>query len=138
MKGKKLGPTKSAILEVLVSLQLKHGKSYCFPTQRKILELLKIYHGIDIHRRALNYHLADLVEAGLISRTRRIRKDRNGGLIFKSTLYFIKNLGYKVLDKIKLFGSKVEKWLISNSCNRSQRRAAAHGVLKFLPDGMSP
>jgi DNA-binding HxlR family transcriptional regulator len=129
MEKKGLGVTKRAIIEVLMSLQLKYGKAYCFPTQKKILELLKLYHGIEIQRRALNYHLADLVAQGLISRTRRIRKNIKGGLIFNSTLYFLKNLGYRFLEKIKHYGQKVEKWAMSNRANRAQRRLYREPVI---------
>lgn len=118
-----------------MSLQLKHGKSYCFPTQKKILQLLELYHGVIIKRRALNYHLADLVKTGLISRTRRIRKNPRGGLIFNSTLYFLRNLGYRFLEKIKHYGAKVEKWAMSNRMNRAQRRATGRGEVVMIPEG---
>ena len=136
MENKQLRETKAAIIHILMSLQLKHGKSYCFPTQKKILSLLHDYHGIDIKRRALNYHLRDLVEAGMITRTRRIRKNLKGGLIFNSTLYFLKNLSYRFLEKIKRYGQKIEIWAMSNQANRSQRRAAAKAGLTLIPDGV--
>jgi len=135
MENRALGITKAAIMHVLVSLQLKYGKAYCFPTQKTILALLKQCHGIDIQRRALNYHLRDLVALGMISRARRILKNPAGGLIFKSTLYFLKNLGYRFLEKIKHYGQKIEIWAMSNQANRSQRRAAAKGDLVLVPDG---
>lgn len=135
MEKKGLSVSKQAIMEVLVSLQLKYGKAYCFPTQKRILELLALYHGIKIKRRALNYHLAGLVKAGLISRTRRIRKNPRGGLIFNSTLYFLRNLGYRLLEKIKHYGEKVEKWAMSNRMNRAQRRATGRGEVVMIPEG---
>lgn len=138
MENQQLGITKAAIMHVLMSLQLKYGKAYCFPTQKTILALLLKCHQIDIQRRALNYHLRDLVNLGLITRTRRIRKNPAGGLIFNSTLYFLKNLGYRFLEKIKHYGQKIEIWAMSNQANRSQRRAAARGHLIMMPDGETP
>jgi hypothetical protein len=122
MREAKIGPTKQAIIEILVSLQLKYGKAYCFPTQKKILSLLEEFHGIKIQRRALNYALADLVAAGMISRVRRIKHSKTGEMIFKSTLYFIKQIGHKIISSIKKYGQKIYKWQAVCDLNRAQRR----------------
>jgi len=117
---KAFGKTKFAIMETLAALQMKYGKSYCFPTQYRLLELLKIHHKITISRRALNYALADLQEADLINRKRRIRKGSTGDMIFNSTLYFFKKAGYAFLNRIKRFGSLITSVFKSNRARRAE------------------
>jgi len=123
MENTRIGPTKAAIVEILVSLQLRYGKAYCFPTQKKILQLLEEYHGIKIQRRALNYALADLEAAHIISRKRRIKHSKTGEMIFKSSLYFIQKLGHIFISRIKKYGEKIFKWAENNNLNRKERRA---------------
>jgi repressor of nif and glnA expression len=135
MEVRELRETKAALMQILVSLQLKNGKAYCFPTQKTLLRLLKEFHGIDIQRRALNYHLRDLVDNQMITRTRRIRKNTKGGLIFNSTLYFLKNIGYRFLERIKRYGQKIDRWTTANQLNRAQRRVAARDKLELLQGG---
>jgi hypothetical protein len=130
----KVGPTKQAIIEILLSLQLRYGKAYCFPTQKKILELLELYHNIKIGRRALNYALADLTAAGMITRVRRIKHAKTGEMIFKSSLYFIQQAGHIFINTIKKYGEKIFKWIEINSLNRTQRRKIKSGDNFALPD----
>ena len=114
---KAFGKTKIAILETIAALQRKYGKSYCFPTQCRLLQLLKVHHKIDLSRRGLNYALRDLQDAGLIDRKRRIRKG-SAGLIFNSTLYFFKEAGYKFLNRIKRFGELIDSVFRGNKLRR--------------------
>ena len=117
----KYNKTKSAIIDILIALQRKHGKNYCFPTQIKLLELLATYHGIHIKRRALCYALADLCRDGIISRTRRIFKNKYGSLVFHSTLYFIRRAGYKLLNKFSNTLNRLSDWFIIQRQNQFLR-----------------
>ncbi|MBA7603964.1 hypothetical protein ES703_11082 [subsurface metagenome] len=85
------------ILATLNALNKKHGKLYCYPSQIKIMALMSIYQDTNIAIATLNRWLRDVDEKGYIKRTRRIRKDKRRGIMFKSTLYKITLVGYHAL-----------------------------------------
>jgi len=109
---------KRSLLLSLSHLMLRNGKRYCYPSQEKLCVILHKYYGSDLGRRALNYHLAYLVDSGYIRRTRRIRRDVSGKLLFASTLYFFRKRGYSLLAKIANTGKKLEKFFRSTSADR--------------------
>jgi repressor of nif and glnA expression len=133
---KKHGATKQAIIEVILNIQNRYGKQYCFPTQKKIIELLEKYHGIKIQRRALCYALAALEVEGLIVRKRRLAKGRFGELIFRSTLYFFSRAGHAFMAHVQKYSAKIAHWSLSGNLNREMRRAAKKGNLKFSTDSL--
>lgn len=63
----------------------KHGKNFSFAAQQTQLNLLKKFHNIDIQRRMLNYHLADLRAEGLIRTYRRTHRREDGTLCLLSS-----------------------------------------------------
>lgn len=75
------------IIEVLAGLACRYNKSYSFPSQDKILELLRRHTGRLMSRRTLNRHLAALERDGWIRRLRRHRRGQSGRLELHSTLY---------------------------------------------------
>lgn len=85
------------ILGTLNALNKKHRKLYCYPAQLTIMNLLALYHDTNIAIATLNRWLRDLEDKGYIKRTRRIRKDKRRGIMFKSTLYKITIKGYQAL-----------------------------------------
>jgi DNA-binding MarR family transcriptional regulator len=85
------------ILATLNAVNKKFGKLYCYPNQLTIISLLGRYHDTIIAIATLNRWLKDLEDKGYIKRTRRIRKDKRRGIMFKSTLYKITILGYHAL-----------------------------------------
>ena len=85
---------------VLNYLSHKNKKVYCYPSQEKILKLLKKYYGITIRRRQLNNVLAFLEKSKYIERKRRLKKTKEGKLVFNTTLYWIKKRAYSYLAKI--------------------------------------
>lgn len=105
------------VLSVLYQLNLKYQKNYCFPGQKKIIELMEEYQGIKRSIRTLNRWLRYMEDKKFIKRKRRIKKDLVEGIMFKSTLYKITYKGYKALwrcgvncyEKIKKFTEKQEK-----------------------------
>lgn len=53
-----------AVLDTLGGVAQKHGKPYCYPSQRSILGLLDVYHGVQVSRRTLNRWLGELEVEG--------------------------------------------------------------------------
>jgi len=104
----------SCILQTLLACQAKSGKRYCFPSQDKILELLKTHYGIERTRRWLNYRLRYLQDNGFIKRVRRIKRNGVGTLTFRSTLYFLTKKTFLFFSRLAGFlvrcGIKVRKW----------------------------
>lgn len=77
------------ILSILVGLANSFGKTYCIPSQEKILELLWKFHRARMSRRTLNRHLRSMEQQQMLIRTRRHKRDRHSarGWLMRSTLY---------------------------------------------------
>ena len=107
---------KEAIIFVLLGLARNHNKTYCFPSQRTILRLLKKFYQVTISRRHLNRILKILEAEGILERIRRLRKGIEGKIVFCSTLYKFKGKLFNLLFKMKnrlngLFSFfRVPKW----------------------------
>jgi hypothetical protein len=76
-----------AVVMSLLGVSKKHKKFYCWVSQKRLEELVEKYHAIGLSNRTLNRDLRWLEDNGYISRLRRIRVDKQGRLIFCSTLY---------------------------------------------------
>ena len=85
------------ILLVFHALNTRYKKDYCWPSQKKIIELLAKYRGIKKCRSTLNLWLGEIVKEKYIIRRRRIRRDPQRGMVFKSTMYKITRKGYYFL-----------------------------------------
>lgn len=114
------------ILAVLLGLNQKYNKLYCYPSQVKIMELLSVYQGVDIAIATLNRWLRDLEDKGYIIRVRRIKRDRVKGILFKSTLYKITLVGYHAL---KMTGVNV--WREIKAITEQGIRIGARALKKF-------
>ena len=77
------------IMETLAGLAGKFERTWCYPSQEKILQLLKRFTGRRLSRRHLNRHLHALVRDGLLRRIRRHVRERSGALRLRSTVYVI-------------------------------------------------
>lgn len=96
-----------SIFQTLIHLSTKYGKKYCYPSQDKIIELLKKYHSVEISRRSLNRWLRYLEDAGYFERRRRITKGDDDRFHFRSTIYIIKGKMFKLAYGFGvLFGNK--------------------------------
>ena len=84
-------------LVILGALMQKWSKHYCYPSQEKIVDLLKRRFHIVVSRRHINNVLALLDRQGYITRQRRITKNDDGNYSFGSTLYFLKSKGIRKL-----------------------------------------
>jgi hypothetical protein len=116
------------LLHALYAIAAKYGKSYCYPSQEKILELLKVHYDISISRRTLNRWLAFLEGEGYLFRTRRHSRGKDGQIHFQSTLYRFGKKALRLLKKIasplrKLLNSPVcQKWHNNSPSNRQVNR----------------
>ena len=95
------------LLTTLHGLMKYLDKGYCYPSQEKLLDLMKKKTGIDISRRTLNRWLRVVENHGLIVRKRRIKHDVRLGMLFKSTMYTITILGMWLLKRIGVGASEV-------------------------------
>ena len=76
-----------AVVMSLLGVAKKYKKFYCWVSQKRLEELIEKYHAIALSNRTLNRDLRWLEDNGYISRLRRIRVDKQGKLLFCSTLY---------------------------------------------------
>ena len=102
----------------LLGIAKKYHKFYCWVSQKRIEELLEKYHQFGISNRTLNRDLRWLEDNGYISRLRRIRVNKEGKLVFCSTLY--------------KFTGKLFNWL--NSMGNRVKRLFSHFRLPRLAD----
>lgn len=96
------------ILSIIQGLSKFHGKKYCYPSQKKVLELLKNRLGIRISIATLNRYLRVIEDKGLLRRIRRLKRDHVKGMIFQSTIYIITYKGYTLLQNM---GAMVWKFI---------------------------
>ncbi|MBA7495640.1 hypothetical protein ES702_06229 [subsurface metagenome] len=114
------------ILATLHHVNAKHGNLYCYPAQLTIMNLLAVYHDTKIAIATLNRWLRDLEDKGYILRTRRIKKDKRLGIMFKSTLYKITILGYHTLGR-----AGVSVWREIKAITAAGLKAADRALSKF-------
>ena len=125
----------SCIIQSFAYLMATNNKDYCYPSQGKILEILKEHYNVEISLRSLNYKLKYLEEKGYIHRIRRIKKDRLGRITYNSTIYrfarkafkIIKNAFFNVQSTMKKF------YRFWNSC--CMRTKVKNVEPKYLEDG---
>ena len=128
------------LLHALYAIAAKYGKSYCYPSQEKILELLKTHYDISISRRTLNRWLAFLEGEGYIFRTRRHSRSKDGLIHFQSTLY---RFGKKALRLLKKIAYPLRKLLNSPVChswhnNCPSKRQVNKKAPQATPTGETP
>ncbi len=104
------------ICEVLAGLAAHTYKTWCFPTQDKIRELLKRFTGREMSRRTLNRHLAALERDGQLTRKRRHIKHPKFGMVLRSTLYLI---GGRFMARIGRIVTASKRWAEARASARS-------------------
>jgi len=80
-----MNTSKISVLITCASVIRKYKGNWSTASQNKILELLKKYHDVKIHRRQLGYHLADLRSEEFIRTIKRHRRDRDGTIRYNSS-----------------------------------------------------
>lgn len=111
----------SRIVEVLAGLAAHTYKSWCFPSQEKIVELLKRFTGRVMSRRTLNRHLAGLERDGQIRRKRRHIRDKRLGMVLRSTLYTI---GGRFMGRIGRIVDAAGRWRRMRQDAKKERDSA--------------
>jgi DNA-binding transcriptional ArsR family regulator len=134
-------------MTTLAAIIRKYNKKYCIASQNKLIELLATYYNVNIQKRQLNYHLADLRKAGLIKSIRRTYRNRDGTLCLNTSATCITLLGYlelwkmgcewakKMYDKLKkkYFPQKASKVETAAPVSREEldrRRALGRATFK--------
>jgi len=118
------------ILLIIQGLSKYHGKKYCYPSQIKVMELLKNRVGIKISIATLNRYLRVIEDQGWIRRIRRIKRDPVKGMIFQSTIYIISKTGYRLLAK-----AGVKVWFFAKKkVKKAVKTFDAPGVIRFNKD----
>lgn len=115
------------ILSIIQGLSKHYGKKYCYPSQKKVLELLKNRLGIKISIATLNRYLRVIEDKGLLRRIRRLKRDPLKGMIFQSTIYIITYKGYTLLHQM---GAMVWKYLQRISKKKKEVKKSP-GVIRF-------
>jgi hypothetical protein len=87
-------------INTLHYLSRTNKKDYCYPSQEKVLKILKEIYRVAIRRRQLNYILKYLEEEGYIKRRRRLKQSKEGKIIFNTTLYWLKKKALKYLANL--------------------------------------
>jgi len=128
------------VLCTINGLNRKYGKNYCYPSQNKMLWLMKNFYDVTRSRATLNRWLRVIEDEKYIKRVRRHTKDKIRGYIFKSSLYTITLKGYK---KLRSMGMDVFKQIkeIQEKMFRSKKKSAAatadpRGIKKGLGKDM--
>ena len=120
---------RERVLQILLSLSRGKKRVWCYPSQHKLCELLRRYHGVNISRRTLNRWLSCLESSGFIRRIRRHRKGADGRPRFMSTCYVTLKKAFRYAASwaaclgIRLWGSRP----------RRGGAAEGEGVGQFLP-----
>jgi len=109
------------LVALLFGLSSHHGKRYCFPAQRKILDLLWNRSALKMSIATLNRWLRVVEDEGYLRRIRRTRRDKKLGMVFQSTVYVVTYQGYMLLHRAGV------------RCWDRIRELAAEGKKKLLP-----
>ena len=80
-----MNTSKYSVLVTCAGVIHKYKGNWGTASQNTILGLLKTFHDIDIKRRQLGYHLADLRSEELIRTIKRHRRDPDGTICYNSS-----------------------------------------------------
>lgn len=109
--------TKVQLMSSVAAVIRKYKKKYCTASQEKLIELLADHYGVTIHRRMLNYHLADLRKFGLIRTIRRTHRNKDGTLCLQTSATCLTPAGYWELWKLGCeWAKKMYNKLIARYC----------------------
>lgn len=111
-----MNKTKHAIIVTLLAIMEKGGAHYTITSVNRLQDLLSMIHEASVERRWLFQCLRDLIDAGLISRQPRYRRNEEGDIrqIPSMIAFTMKGLKYMTAKKMegarKLLGRMVA-WL---------------------------
>ena len=96
-----------AILECVVGCAKAHKKGYCFPSQRKMVELIKKYQGVDVSERTVRRWVHWCSRHKYFDVVRRTRRVQHGGRWFTSNLYKLRRKAYAWVRRLEVFSTSV-------------------------------
>lgn len=105
----KIGQSKLALMTTILAICVKHQKTYCWPTRKKLKILLKKYYQVDISLRAIDHHLKDLRDFGFIKSFKRTGRNKDGTMF---NLPSNRQLSKKGVFYLVRSCVKVARWLI--------------------------
>lgn len=92
--------SKIATLVTVSKVIEAHTNFWCYASQRTLLNLLYKFHQIEIKRRQLNYHLADLRREGLVRTWKRNYRREDGTFCLLSSATCLTLKGATLLYKL--------------------------------------
>lgn len=100
------------IINTLVEISKKYKKHYCFPSQKTLLNTLDKFYNIKRSLSTLNRWLRILEDKELIKRVRRLKRQSDNSIHFKSTIYFVMGKGVDALHRcgFKMWDQLLERW----------------------------
>lgn len=78
----KLRTTKLSILCIFNELMIRYKKTYCWPSRKKILDILDMVYGIKITLSCLDQHLGELMQSGYIKSYRNYGRNSDGTIFY--------------------------------------------------------
>ena len=110
----RIGQTKIAILSIFVHLISINNKTYCWPTRKKILKLLKKIHKTEISLSTLDKHLRDLCNVNLIVSFKNTGRNTDGTMfnlpsnrqVTRKCLFFLKTLGFRIANYLFIWAKE--------------------------------
>ncbi len=93
-------PVAQQVLTVIAETASYHGKKYCYPNQRTLMQSLHLHFGRKMSRRTLCRWMAYLEGNGWIRRQSRHKRGKGGALELHSTLYVLKRLALRFIGNI--------------------------------------
>jgi hypothetical protein len=94
-----------AVLVSIAACGKKHGKRYSFPTELKLRDLLRRFHGFDVSERTVRREIKFLKEARWFDVVRRTRRDKSGKRVFTSNLYKFRKKFFIWLESLEKVAS---------------------------------
>ena len=97
-----MGPStmlQNNLIATIGYLSIENFKSYCFPSQNKLVEINRRLYQQSRCRRSVNYALRYIEDESYLRRKRRVRRGKDGKPVFRSTLYFLSGKGWRYVYK---------------------------------------
>lgn len=128
-------PIPASVIQTLLQVTIKYGKNRCRPSEDRILELLKKFHGIDICRQTLSHWISFLNKNHYLFSKQYVYKGENGQWQFGANTYYLLPRAYKYLRSLVGWAEKAFK-LYRVVYSRHYERPT--DLNKFLVESLAP
>lgn len=92
-----------AVLECVMGCCKAHKKGYSFPSQKKMVELIKTYQGIILGERTVRRWVKWFKDHKFWDVSRRTRRLKDGGRVWTSNLYKLRHKSYMWARRMEVF-----------------------------------